>query len=307
MEYMTIKEASEKWSIGERRIRKLIQDGRVEGAVKQGMNWTIPKDKSKPIDKRNKIEDNIIFNIENSLLQEIDCMKEKLDSKRPLSKVTVESLKNNFNLQFTYNSNAIEGNTLTLSETRVVLEGITVGGKTIKEHLEAINHKDAILYLEQIVEENEELSELEIRNIHRLVLKEIDNENAGKYRNCNVVILGAEHIPPDYTVVKEKMEELILRYKDWCKKYHPIIVSALLHGEFVKIHPFSDGNGRAARLLMNFEIIRNGYTPVIIKNEIRSKYYDALDKAHNTGDYTDFIELAINSVKDSLTNYLKLV
>ncbi|MEG2275070.1 MAG: Fic family protein, partial [Clostridia bacterium] len=257
--------------------------------------------------KRNKIEDNIIFNIENSLLQEIDCMKEKLDSKRPLSKVTVESLKNNFNLQFTYNSNAIEGNTLTLSETRVVLEGITVGGKTIKEHLEAINHKDAILYLEQIVQENEELSELEIRNIHRLVLKEIDNENAGKYRNCNVVILGAEHIPPDYTVVKEKMEELILRYKDWCKKYHPIIVSALLHGEFVKIHPFSDGNGRAARLLMNFEIIRNGYTPVIIKNEIRSKYYDALDKAHNTGDYTDFIELAINSVKDSLTNYLKLV
>ncbi|MEG0281983.1 MAG: Fic family protein [Clostridia bacterium] len=307
MEYMTIKEASEKWSIGERRIRKLIQDGRVEGAVKQGMNWTIPKDKSKPIDKRNKIEDNIIFNIENSLLQEIDCMKEKLDSKRPLSKVTVESLKNNFNLQFTYNSNAIEGNTLTLSETRVVLEGITVGGKTIKEHLEAINHKDAILYLEQIVEENEELSELEIRNIHRLVLKEIDNENAGKYRNCNVVILGTEHIPPDYTVVKEKMEELILRYKDWCKKYHPIIVSALLHGEFVKIHPFSDGNGRTARLLMNFEIIRNGYTPVIIKNEIRSKYYDALDKAHNTGDYTDFIELAINSVKDSLTNYLKLV
>ncbi|MEG2955516.1 MAG: Fic family protein [Clostridia bacterium] len=307
MEYMTIKEASEKWSIGERRIRKLIQDGRVEGAVKQGMNWTIPKDKSKPIDKRNKIEDNIIFNIENSLLQEIDCMKEKLDSKRPLSKVTVESLKNNFNLQFTYNSNAIEGNTLTLSETRVVLEGITVGGKTIKEHLEAINHKDAILYLEQIVQENEELSELEIRNIHRLVLKEIDNENAGKYRNCNVVILGTEHIPPDYTVVKEKMEELILRYKDWCKKYHPIIVSALLHGEFVKIHPFSDGNGRAARLLMNFEIIRNGYTPVIIKNEIRSKYYDALDKAHNTGDYTDFIELAINSVKDSLTNYLKLV
>ncbi|MEG0073148.1 MAG: Fic family protein [Clostridia bacterium] len=307
MEYMTIKEASEKWSIGERRIRKLIQDGRVEGAVKQGMNWTIPKDKSKPIDKRNKIEDNIIFNIENSLLQEIDCMKEKLDSKRPLSKVTVESLKNNFNLQFTYNSNAIEGNTLTLSETRVVLEGITVGGKTIKEQLEAINHKDAILYLEQIVQENEELSELEIRNIHRLVLKEIDNENAGKYRNCNVVILGTEHIPPDYTVVKEKMEELILRYKDWCKKYHPIIVSALLHGEFVKIHPFSDGNGRAARLLMNFEIIRNGYTPVIIKNEIRSKYYDALDKAHNTGDYTDFIELAINSVKDSLTNYLKLV
>ncbi|MEG2460879.1 MAG: Fic family protein [Clostridia bacterium] len=307
MEYMTIKEASEKWSIGERRIRKLIQDGRVEGAVKQGMNWTIPKDKSKPIDKRNKIEDNIIFNIENSLLQEIDCMKEKLDSKRPLSKVTVESLKNNFNLQFTYNSNAIEGNTLTLSETRVVLEGITVGGKTIKEHLEAINHKDAILYLEQIVQENEELSELEIRNIHRLVLKEIDNENAGKYRNCNVVILGTEHIPPDYTVVKEKMEELILRYKDWCKKYHPIIVSALLHGEFVKIHPFSDGNGRAARLLMNFEIIRNGYTPVIIKNEIRSKYYDALDKAHNTGDYTDFIEIAINSAKDSLTNYLKLV
>lgn len=307
MEYMTIKEASEKWSIGERRIRKLIQDGRVEGAVKQGMNWTIPKDKSKPIDKRNKIEDNIIFNIENSLLQEIDCMKEKLDSKRPLSKVTVESLKNNFNLQFTYNSNAIEGNTLTLSETRVVLEGITVGGKTIKEQLEAINHKDAILYLEQIVQENEELSELEIRNIHRLVLKEIDNENAGKYRNCNVVILGTEHIPPDYTVVKEKMEELILRYKDWCKKYHPIIVSALLHGEFVKIHPFSDGNGRAARLLMNFEIIRNGYTPVIIKNEIRSKYYDALDKAHNTGDYTDFIEIAINSAKDSLTNYLKLV
>jgi Fic family protein len=131
------------------------------------------------------------------MYKKIDEMKAKLDEKRPLPKHTVASLREHILLNWTYNSNAIEGNTLTLSETKVVLEGITIGGKTIKEHLEAINHKDAILYIEEIVKQQDFLTEWQIKHIHRLILKGIDEEHAGVYRNENVMISGAKHIPPD--------------------------------------------------------------------------------------------------------------
>ena len=241
MDYITIKEASELWNISERRIRQLIQDERIEGAVKVGTTWSIPKDVAKPIDKRVKLEENdFIIDIPESFFDEIDRNKKLLDSKRPLPKETVNSLRENYILEWTYNSNAIEGNTLTIAETKVVLEGITIGGKSVREHLEAINHKDAIIFLEEIVKNKSGLTEMDIRDIHRLVLKEIDNDNAGRYRSGNVIISGAKHIPPDSVLLNEKMEQLIIRYNEWCEIYHPIIVAALLHGEFVKIHPFID-------------------------------------------------------------------
>lgn len=308
MEYMNTKQAVEKWNISERRIRQLLKEGRIEGAVKVGNTWNIPKDAVKPVDKRiiRADENNFIINLDNDYFDEVDKLKKELDSKRPISKATLKSLKETINLEWTYNSNGIEGNTLTLRETQVVLEGITVGGKSITEHLEAINHEKAILYLDDLVKDKQPITQWNIKNIHQLILKEIDNENAGKYRRENVTIKGATHIPPDYLKVPELMEKLIINYERW-NKYHPIIRSALLHGELVKIHPFVDGNGRTSRLIMNLDLMNHGYNPVIIKKEERLKYYEALDKAHTTSNYTDFVKLINKLEIEMLKKYLKML
>ena len=308
MEFMTTKEAVEKWNISERRIRQLLQDGRIEGAVKVGNSWNIPFDADKPVDKRIiKPDDNkFIIDLDDNYFDEVDSLKKELDNKRPIPKETLKSLRESINLEWTYNSNGIDGNTLTLRETQVVLEGITVGGKSIKEHLEAINHEKAILFLDDLVKDNEPISEWNIKNIHQLILKDIDNENAGRYRKENVTIKGATHIPPDYLKLPELMEKLILTYNTW-SEYHPIIQAALLHGELVKIHPFVDGNGRTSRLLMNLDLMNSGYNPVIIKKESRLKYYEALDKAHATGNYTDFVKLVTKLEVEMLKKYLELL
>ena len=304
---MTTKEAVIKWNISERRIRKLLQDGRIEGAIKVGNTWNIPVDASKPIDKRNIKNDNDFkFNLDKTYFDKVDELNNKLNSKRPFSKETLKSLRNSINLEWTYNSNGIEGNTLTLRETQIVLEGITVGGKTLREHLEAINHEKAIEYIEDLVKEKNPVTEWNIKNIHQLVLKEIDDKNAGKYRSENVAIMGATHTPPDHLIVPELMEKLILNYQKW-NKYHPIIKAALIHGELVKIHPFIDGNGRTSRLVMNLSLMNSEYLPVIIKKENRLEYYNALDKAHTTGDYTDFVKLVTNLEIEMINKYLNLL
>lgn len=308
MEFMTTKEAVKKWNISERRIRQLLQDGRIEGAVKNGNSWNIPIDAIKPVDKRVIKPDSteFIIDLEDNYFNEVDELKRELDNKRPIPKETLRSLEESINLEWTYNSNGIEGNTLTLRETQVVLEGITVGGKSIKEHLEAINHEKAILYLKDLVKENNPITEWNIKGIHQLVLKDIDDENAGRYRRENVTIKGATHIPPDYLKVPELMEKLVLNYENW-SELHPIIQAALLHGELVKIHPFVDGNGRTSRLLMNLDLMNYGYNPVIIKKEDRLEYYEALDKAHTTGDYTDFVKLITKLEIVMLRKYLELL
>jgi len=307
MKYMTTKEAVIKWNISERRIRKLLQDGRIEGAIKVGNTWNIPVDASKPIDKRNIKNDNDFkINLDKTYFDKVDELNNKLNSKRPFSKETLKSLRNSINIEWTYNSNGIEGNTLTLRETQIVLEGITVGGKTLREHLEAINHEKAIEYIEDLVKEKNPVTEWNIKNIHQLVLKEIDDKNAGKYRSENVAIMGATHTPPDHLIVPELMEKLILNYQKW-NKYHPIIKAALIHGELVKIHPFIDGNGRTSRLVMNLSLMNSGYLPVIIKKENRLEYYNALDKAHTTGDYTDFVKLVTNLEIEMINKYLNLL
>lgn len=239
--------------------------------------------------------------------KEIDNKKEILDSKRPLPKKTVESLRESMILEWTYNSNAIEGNTLTLSETKVVLEGITIGGKSIREHLEMINHKEAIIFLEDLMARNKTLTEIDIRNIHALILKSIDNEDAGVLRKENVIISGAKHRPPEHFLVKQQMEILLEKYNNEWQNLHCIEKASLLHGEFVKIHPFVDENGRTARLLMNFELMKGGYPPTIIKKESRLRYYEALDLAHTTGDYERFIELVSECVEDSLDLWLNVI
>lgn len=239
----------------------------------------------------------------------INNKKLLLDQKQPFPTHTLRSIREHLIINWTYHSNAIEGNTLTLSETKVVLEGITVGGKTIKEHLEATNHKEAILYVEEIVSRNEQLSEWQIKNLHRLILKHIDDEFAGVYRKENVIISGATHIPPDYVRLQDEMEQLVQLYESWQQdiNINAIERASFLHIEFVKIHPFIDGNGRTARLLLNFELMKSGFPPIVIEKEIRAEYYSALDFAHTTGDSRPFVDMTARIMNKTLDWYLRLV
>lgn len=305
MEYISVKEASDKWKISDRRIRVLCSEGRIDGAVKIGRNWSIPSDAVKPVDGREgKKKRYLGLNFD---FRTIDRLKKEIDSHRPLSENLSKSLHEKLIVEWTYNSNAIEGNTLTISETKVVLEGITIGGKSMVEHLETINHREAILFVEDLIANKELLTEWNLRSIHALILKEIDNTNAGRYRNENVVISGAEHIPPKHFELDYLMQKLIKEYgSDW-EDYHPVIRATLLHGEFVKIHPFIDGNGRTARLLLNFELMKSGYTPIIIKNEQRAAYYDVLDLAHTTSNYGPFISLVADLVIESEELWLSVL
>ena len=235
--------------------------------------------------------------------KKLDELKLKLDSFRPLDLSIVKNLHEDLVLRWTYHSNAIEGNTLTLKETKVALEGITIGGKTLREHFEAINHKDAILFMEDLAQKEERLSEYSIKQIHSLILKNIDDENKGKYRKTNVIISGAEHKPPQSFEVQSKMQEFIKNYNENITKLHPIELASFVHIEFVKIHPFIDGNGRTSRLLMNLELIKAGFPPVVIKLEDRLEYYKALDIANNENDYKPFLELMKKVVEKSFEPY----
>ncbi len=252
--------------------------------------------------KSNKRKHNKMIDLKN-----IDEKKQKLDKARPLPPHTLKSLKEKLNLEWTYHSNAIEGNTLTLKETKVVLEGITIGGKSVKEHLEAINHQEAILYLHTLVTKKESISERQIKNIHSLILKKIDSDNAGFYRKENVFISGAKHTPPEHIIVPDEMTNLVHNYHNTWQNLHPVERSALLHIEFVKIHPFVDGNGRTARLIHNLELMKQNFPPIIIKKEQRLSYYDALDKAHTTNQSDDFINLIFECLNKSLDLYLNTV
>lgn len=304
MKYISTKEASEKWGISDRRIRVLCNEGRIEEAIKIGRNWSIPVDAIKPVDAR-KVNRKNYLGLEFDFSY-IDSLKKYIDQHRPFSKGLANSLHEKLIVEWTYNSNAIEGNTLTLSETKVVLEGITIGGKSMVEHLETINHREAILFVEELISNKAPLSEWNIKNMHALILKEIDN-NAGKYRTENVVISGVKHMPPKYYHVGDMMQNLIDEYKNEWNDYHPVVRATLLHGEFVKIHPFIEGNGRTSRLLLNFELMKKGYTPIIIKNEDRVKYYDVLDLAHTTMNYEPFIQLVSKLLVESEKLWLSVL
>ena len=233
----------------------------------------------------------------------IGQLKAKLDALRPLPVAAIRNLHEDLVLRWTYHSNAIEGNTLTLKETKVALEGITIGGKTLKEHFEALNHRDAILCVEDIVRKNGPFSEWEIKSIHRLILKNIDDDNAGKYRSINVTIGGARHVPPDFLHLPQLMGDLVKWHEQEAKALHPVELAARVHVDFVKIHPFVDGNGRTARLLMNLELMKAGFPAVVLPVERRLEYYEVLDKAHVGGDYGPFLSLISDIVVQGFDPY----
>jgi Fic family protein len=236
-------------------------------------------------------------------LRLLDALKAKLDAQRPFPAAVTKNLHENLVLNWTYHSNAIEGNTLTLKETKVALEGITIGGKTLREHFEVINHSEAIVLLEELVAENQPLSEWDIKSLHQLILKNIDQENAGQYRQVNVLISGAEHKPIEAVRVQQFMQDFILWYQNSATTLHPVERAALVHSHFVKIHPFIDGNGRTARLLMNLELLKAGYPAAVIQVEQRLDYYQALDAAHCADEFEPLIQLIANSVLESFKTY----
>jgi len=237
------------------------------------------------------------------VFETLDSLKNKLDAQRPLSPSIVKNLQEDLILRWTYHSNAIEGNTLTLLETKVVLEGITVGGKALREHFEAINHRNAIYYVEDIIKKEESFSEWQIRNIHQLILKNIDDENAGQYRQQNVLISGATNTPPDYTLLNEKMAQFVDWYNSEASQLHPIERAAKVHADFVGIHPFIDGNGRTSRLLMNLELMKAGYPPCVITVENRLAYYEALDQWMAFGKTEAFNQLVADAVLEGFKPY----
>ncbi|MDO4945440.1 MAG: Fic family protein [Ruminococcus sp.] len=213
----------------------------------------------------------------NNKLKKVYELKEKLAGLRPLNEGELKRLRDEFAVNNTYNSNAIEGSTLTLRETAMILsEGITIAEKPVKEHLEAIGHKDAFDYILEIADRKTELSERVIKEIHSLVLM-ADRENRGVYRRVPVKIVGSEYTPPQPYLVSKEMEQLIIDYNETIKSADVISAAALLHLKFESIHPFIDGNGRTGRLLLNFELMKSGLLPVNIKFTDRVKYYDCFD------------------------------
>lgn len=243
-------------------------------------------------------------------LLEIDELQEKWKEQKPLKSLQLEKLVEYFDVNYTYDSNRIEGNTLTLQETHLVIsEGVTVGGKSVREHLEAINHYEAISFIRDLAAGKAEISKKNLLDIHRLVLKSIDNENAGVYRKVGVRISGSKHIPPDALKVQELMDDFYKFYQENNRKMHPVILAAEMHERLVSIHPFIDGNGRTARLLMNFILLKNGYTTAILKGDLESRlaYYSALEKVQVDNDATPFYFLIADKVEASLKEHLELV
>ena len=238
----------------------------------------------------------------------LDEKKARLDAARPLPPGVVAKLKEYFDVEWTYHSNAIEGSTLTLGETRLVLlDGLTVGGKSLREHLEAINHKHAIDFVEALAAKVEPITGHNVRQTHALILRSIDDENAGAYRKGQVYITGSTYAPPAAIAVPPLMQELVAWINSTeAADMHPVERAARAHFRLVHIHPFVDGNGRAARLLMNLILIRGGYPPAVIRRERRPGYYDALDRAHE-GDTNPFVALVAEEAERSLDIWLGMV
>ena len=269
MMYISVKQASEKWGISDRRVRILCSEGKIPGVIREGRSWRIPAKAGKPEDGRYKSVEN--------LLESIDRKKTELDSRRPLTEGEVERLTEEFVVEYTYNSNAIEGNTLTLRETDMVLRGLTIGQKPLKDHMEAIGHKEAFDLVRDFVKDQEPLSERVINHIHYLVLAD-KKDDRGAYRRVPVRIMGAKHEPAQPYLIKPKMEQLLEFYNN--SKEHIIPRLARFHIEFEGIHPFIDGNGRTGRLLVNLELMKAGYPPIDIKFTDRIVYYNAFDEYH---------------------------
>jgi Fic family protein len=243
------------------------------------------------------------------ILKRLTSSLAELNRHRPLKQSILKKLREQFTVEMTYHSNAIEGNRLTLKETLLVLrEGVTIKGKNLSEHLEAKNHEEAMNFLFDVVDSKKRLtlSHHLIRQLHQLVVKDTESKIAGNYRNTDVQILGSKHRPPSGYQVQEQMTKFFEWMIESKNKYHPVELAALAHHRFVAIHPFEDGNGRTGRLLMNLLLMRSGYPIAIIQKNDRLKYYNALDDA-DAGDMLAIVRIVAQAMERTLNIYLKAI
>ena len=294
--YMTVKQAAEKWGISDRRVRGLCAEGKISGVIREGRSWRIPADAGKPEDGR--------FKATESILTTIDRKKRELDTRRPLTEGELERLTEEFIIEYTYNSNAIEGNTLTLRETDMVLRGLTIDKKPLKDHLEAVGHKEAFDFVRDMVKEQVPLSESIIKQIHYLVLAD-KRKDRGVYRKVPVRIMGAKHELVQPYLIQPKMEQLLEAYSNSTE--HIITRLAWFHIELEGIHPFIDGNGRTGRLLVNLELMKAGYPPIDIKFADRISYYNSFDEYHVSHNLGAMEKLFAGYVNARLDSYLTML
>ncbi|MEY2828733.1 MAG: hypothetical protein RIQ33_591 [Bacteroidota bacterium] len=237
-------------------------------------------------------------------IDRLDAKQQQLTNARPLPDVALQRIKENMTIEWTYNSNSIEGNTLTLQETKMVLEdGMTVGGKSLREHFETINHKEGIDFIYNLVMPNYQITERDILQLHSIVLNNIEKDFAGRYRSGAVRITGANFIPPNALKVYDFMAQLMEWVNIETNTLHPLVMATIFHHRFVWVHPFFDGNGRSVRLLFNLLLMKKGYPPAIILRNDRKKYYDALNKANN-GELSKLLLLMAQAMERSLNIYL---
>ena len=239
-------------------------------------------------------------------LKRIDDLKARIDGHRPIDAHILKQVKAYFRVGMTYSSNALEGNSLTETETKIVIEdGVTIGGKPVKDHLEALGHSEAYDLLFRLAK-GQDITEANVKELHRLFYYRIDAKQAGKYRKQRVIITGTDFIPPMPERIPELMKSFIARIPTSRAEHHPVEFAAILHRELVTIHPFIDGNGRAARLLMNLALFQAGYPPAIIPPILRRDYLDTLNRTHK-GDDKPFIKFIAGVCYESAKEYLRLL
>lgn len=238
------------------------------------------------------------------LLQRLDDKLQHIKQVRPLPAAALARIKEGLSLEWTYNSNSIEGNTLTLQETKLVLQdGMTVKGKSLREHFETVNHHDAVAYIESVAQAAKPIAEYDVLHTHALVLDKIEKDFSGRFRNAGVRITGVNFTPPNAHKVYDLVHELMHWVNQESGNLHCLVRATVFHNRFVWIHPFFDGNGRTVRLLFNLLLMKEGYPPAIILRNDRKKYYDALNKA-NAGDYSKLLLLTCQAMERSLDIYL---
>jgi Fic family protein/DNA-binding XRE family transcriptional regulator len=279
----------------------LYEIGQDEFAMK-AMNMVCEELQNSYVTIKKSISKNLL-----SILNEIDILKSKLDQFRQFDSYRIAQA---LELEYTFESNRIEGNTLTLRETDLVInEGLTISGKSMREHLEAINHQEAIAYIKHLIEKNTFLNEREVLSIHNLILRGINPDDAGRYRRVQVMIKGSSFMPPQPFLVSKEMEDFFIWYETNKKGLHPVILAAELHERLVTIHPFIDGNGRTSRLVMNLILLQHGYVIANIKGDYdtRMKYYNSLETAQTKNTKEDFLLFIAQIEKESLKRYLEII